>query len=159
MDRRRDTGSVQMGPGAASLILIFVMLALSILAMLTLINARNDEQTSLRSARVTEQIYALEAQAQLVYGEVLTALRELEAENTQDPEALCDAAVRHVNEENSDRGWALTAQGDTLSWDNTDGERTFSCALRVTGDPQKPAEWILHRMSAGIAEGEDEWSY
>jgi len=159
MGRKKVAGNVQMGPGTASLILIFVMLALSILAMLTLINAKNDEQTSLRSARVTEAIYELEAQSQRVYALVLESIEELDADGKQKPSQLCTAVAQRVNERNTEGNWTLAAQQDTLSWENTDGERTFACVLRLTGDKEKPAEWVLHQMTAKIAEGEDEWSF
>ncbi len=40
---------ISFGPGASSLILIFVVLALSILGMLSLMNSRNDIRLSERS--------------------------------------------------------------------------------------------------------------
>ena len=52
---RRST--VSLGPGASSLILIFVVLALSVLGMLSLLTARNDLKFSERSAQVIEAVY------------------------------------------------------------------------------------------------------
>ena len=55
---------ISFGPGAASLILIFVVLTLSVLGMLSLMNARNDRVLSERNAAVTESIYVLNARAE-----------------------------------------------------------------------------------------------
>ena len=60
----KKRSNISFGPGAASLILIFVVLTLSALGMLSLMNARNDRALSVRSAGVLERVYALNAQAE-----------------------------------------------------------------------------------------------
>ena len=57
--------NIHFGPGAPSLILIFVVLSMSILGMLALINGRSDAQLSRRSAQVIEAVYRLSEQAEL----------------------------------------------------------------------------------------------
>ena len=47
------------GPGAASLLLVVVVLSMSVLGMLALLNARSDANLSARSVAVTKEIYAL----------------------------------------------------------------------------------------------------
>ena len=54
----RKKGNIGMGPGAASLIMIFVMLSMSVLSMLSLMNSRNDVRLSERSAEVAGEIYS-----------------------------------------------------------------------------------------------------
>ena len=158
-EMQREAGSVRMGPGAASLILIFVMLALSILAMLTLVNARNDEQISERSARVTEAVYELEAQAQRIYGKILYACREADEKLRQDAVGLSSEVAARLNEEAGDEMPRLNAQGDTISWTVTDGVRSFECAVRLTGEDGKQAEWIRHQMNMDGIWTEDEWNF
>ena len=55
---------VTFGPGAASLILIVVILSMSVLGMLALMNARNDIKLSDRSIAVVEAGYALNDKAE-----------------------------------------------------------------------------------------------
>ncbi|MBO7709430.1 MAG: hypothetical protein J6S83_03115 [Lachnospiraceae bacterium] len=156
---QKGAGLIRMGPGAASLILIFVMLALSILAMLTLVNAKNDEQISVRSARVTEAVYDLEAQAQRIYGKILYLCREADEEIRQDTARLSREVAARVNEEAGDGMPLLNAQEDTISWTVTDGVRSFECTVRLTGEDRKQAEWILHRMNMDGIWTEDEWNF
>ena len=56
--------SVSLGPGAPSLILIFVALSMSVLGMLSLMSARNDLHLSERSVQVVETVYALNERAE-----------------------------------------------------------------------------------------------
>ena len=48
---------VALGPGAASLILIVVVLSLAMLAMLMQISSRNDVSLASRSAEMTARVY------------------------------------------------------------------------------------------------------
>lgn len=71
--------NISFGPGAASLILIFVVLTLSVLGMLSLMNARNDRILSQRNAGVLERVYELNASAEksrAALDEVLFTLRQ-----------------------------------------------------------------------------------
>ena len=60
----RKKSSISLGPGASSLILIFVVLSMSILGMLSLMTARNDLNLSQRSAEATEMVYRLRERAE-----------------------------------------------------------------------------------------------
>ena len=74
----KKRSNISFGPGAASLILIFVVLTLSVLGMLSLMNARNDKALSQRNASVLECVYALSSEAErsrAVLDEVLWTLR------------------------------------------------------------------------------------
>ena len=127
----RKNSAVHLGPGAASLILIFVMLALSILAMLTLVGARNDAKASERAAQVTQQIYELEARTQVMYARIAAAA-EGNADAQEPPVLAADAAAR-INAENEAASdpERLTASGDVLSWVCEDEARRFDCAVRI----------------------------
>ena len=56
--------SVSFGPGAASLILIVVILSMGVLGMLALMNARNDARLSSRSIEVVAAGFELNDQAE-----------------------------------------------------------------------------------------------
>ena len=60
----KKKSSIALGPGAPSLILIFVVLSMSVLAMLSLMTARNDLQLSRRSADVAEKVSELRERAE-----------------------------------------------------------------------------------------------
>ena len=51
--------NITMGPGAASLTLIFVMVSISVLAMLSLMSSRSDARLSERSVEVAQEVYAM----------------------------------------------------------------------------------------------------
>ena len=55
---------VALGPGAASLILIVVVLSLCMMAMLTQISARSDYNLCTRSAEMVQRVYELNAQSE-----------------------------------------------------------------------------------------------
>ena len=61
MNRR---SRISFGPGAASLILIVVILSMSVLGILALMNARSDSRLSARSLQVVQAGYALHADAE-----------------------------------------------------------------------------------------------
>ena len=58
---------IALGPGAASLILIVVVLSLCMLAMLTQIAAKNDYNLCTRSAEMVQKVYELNAQSEQKY--------------------------------------------------------------------------------------------
>ena len=60
----RKGSLISFGPGAASLILIVVILSMSVLGMLALMSARNDRNLSRRSAEVAEAVYSLNEAAE-----------------------------------------------------------------------------------------------
>ena len=55
---------IALGPGAASLILIVVVLSLCMMAMLTQISARNDYNLCARSAEMVQRVYELNARSE-----------------------------------------------------------------------------------------------
>ena len=91
MNRR---SAISLGPGASSLILIFVVLAMAVLSMLSLMTARNDLKFSERSAAVIEAVYQLNETAEKRHAEVDRLLAECAAEVSDDEEYL--AAVEEA---------------------------------------------------------------
>ena len=115
---------ISFGPGAASLILIVVILSMSVLGMLALMNARSDIRFTERSMRVIEAGYALNDRAE-------KSLAALDA-----AAAVC----------------AETAEGDEAyleAWTETDGYRTLDCAVELLPLGETPRlQWNTHRLTA-----------
>ena len=132
----KKKSSITLGPGAPSLILIFVVLSLSVLAMLSLMTAKNDLQLSRRSAEAAETVYRLRERAEEKRAAV-AALLASGGEEAVDVALETDARLAGI-------AW----DDDSLVWDETDGTRTLHCALRVDGG----TAWTAQRLSTNIAE-------
>ena len=142
MNRRK----IALGPGAASLILIAVTLALSMLTMLTMISAQSDEALARRSAETREEVYGLFAAGERSMAELDAALAACLKENPEDPDAYL-AAVKDCLPE----GMRMT--GDTVAWTERSGRRTLECGVRILAPgAEKRAAWTVHRLDA-----EDIW--
>ena len=132
---------ISFGPGASSLILIFVVLALSILGMLSLMNSRNDIRLSERSVQVTQAVYTLQTAAEEKRA-ALDALLAKAAQEAENNEAYA-AAVQAVLPE--DVAWEAGA----LCWEETDGFRSLNCALETQPlDAQERTRWIHFELTA-----------
>lgn len=143
----RKKSSITFGPGASSLILIFVVLALSILGMLSLMNGRNDVRLSERSAQVIEAVYALNVRAEEKRAEIDAAMAAARRE-TQDEEAYLQYLQGALPED-------VSLEGDEISWMESDGFRTLDCALQVLPwGAENRAQWVRYDLSA---ETEEVW--
>ena len=139
--------SVSFGPGAASLILIFVVLAMSVLGMLSLMNSRNDLKFSERSVQVMESVYALNVQAEEKFAHVQDLLLEL-ASSAENEEAYT-AAI----EENLDAD--MDFEDGVISFTVSDGFRALDCAVLVNPlDAETRCRWLRHNLTA---ETEEVW--
>ncbi|MBR0465087.1 MAG: hypothetical protein IJJ23_12040 [Clostridia bacterium] len=144
--------SVSLGPGASSLILIFVVLSMTALGMLSLMTAHNDLKLSLRSAEVVEEVYALSEKAERTKAE----LTELIYSAAVDDETWSSAIAADLPD-------SISLEGQVLSWQETDDTRTLDCAVKVTPvDGGFEITWIRHRLTSTIGDGiegfEDEWN-
>ena len=139
----RRKSNVSFGPGAASLILIVVILSMGVLGMLALMNARNDARLSDRSVEVVAAGFELNDQAERRLAE-LDSVLELCA-SVSDSEELYLAALQGRLPE----GMLLDVEERTVSWELTDGLRTLSCAVEVLplGESER-FEWRTHRLTA-----------
>lgn len=138
---------IRIGPGAASLVLMVVILTMSVMMMLTLISARNDDRLTTRGIRVTEEYYALNAAA-----EKRLALLD---------ETLAEAGEGFVSE----NGFAsdvekLLPEGmylrDGLICWNEQGEgRVLHCAVRPSSESEEGCfVWEKHTVTALIDQDE-----
>lgn len=132
---------ISFGPGASSLILIFVVLALSILGMLSLMNSRNDIRLSERSVQVAEAVYALQTAAEEKRA-VLDSVLCQAAKEAGSQEAYYSAIEAALPE---DVKWA----DGVLSWEETDGFRSLNCALETQPlNAQERTRWIHFELTA-----------
>ena len=142
--------SVSLGPGAPSLILIFVALSMSVLAMLSLMSARNDVSLSERSVQVVETVYALNERAEDSRRELDHVLAQCASKAADDADYLSLIA------ENLPDYAELV--DDQLCWMETEGERTLECALTVQPlDAAQYSLWSCHRLITDLSE-EDAWN-
>ena len=85
---------VALGPGAASLILIVVVLSLCMMAMLTQIGSRNDYNLCKRSAEMVQRVYELNEQSE----RKLAGLDEILVKAQQEAGDDMDAYLQKVEE-------------------------------------------------------------
>ena len=143
MNNRKE---YNIGPGAASLMLIVVVLSMSVLGMLAMMNARSDNRLSGRSAEVTEQVYALDSQAEQALAELDAVFAECAAQAESDEDYLALVAQKLPAEaEMSER---------TVSWQEygEDG-RSLICAVELAQHGEFPrARWTEHRLFTELEE-------
>ena len=139
---------ISFGPGAASLILIVVVLSMSVLGILALMNARSDSRLSTRSVQVIEAVYALNAQAE----RSLAALDEAAvfcAKHAGDDETYADTLQLHLPS-------GMRMEGREVFWTETDGYRSLDCAVTLAPLGESPRlSWKRHRLTATT---EDTWN-
>ena len=147
MNRR---SAISLGPGASSLILIFVVLAMAVLSMLSLMTARNNLKFSERSAAVIGSVYQLNEIAEERHAEVDRILAAC-AENTSSDEEYL-AAIEAALPEN------MELFENEISWSESDGARMLDLALRVLPlNEGGGSVWIRHDLMAET--GDEEWDW
>ena len=146
MNRR---SRISFGPGAASLILIVVVLSMSVLGILALMNARNDSRLSQRSMEVISAGYALSAKAEKSLAALDGAAAKCAAA------AADDAAYAEAVGRSLPAGMAMD-EDRVIAWTETDGARTLECAvvLAPLGEGTR-LNWTKHRLTATT---EDAWN-
>ena len=139
---------IALGPGAASLILIVVVLSLCMLAMLAQIGARNDYHLASRSAEMITRVYELRDHSEHRMAELDTVLARCGA-GEQDREAFL-AKV----EENLPEG--MTLDENIVSWSEPLDNRTMNCEVEILDPGETPrARWITYKLK--VDEPEDDW--
>ena len=137
--------AVSFGPGAASLILIVVILSMSVLGMLALMNARNDGKLSSRSIAVVEAGYALNARAEQSLATLDGVLTTCRAVSDSDEAYL--AAVRGLLPS------GMLMDERIVRWEESDELRTLNCAVEVLPlESDERFAWRDHRLTARTEE-------
>ena len=136
---------ISFGPGAASLILIVVILSMSILGILALMNARSDSRLSRRSIEVIAAGYALAEVSERSVAN-LDALVVRCSDKADTEEAFLEVLRQNLPAN-------MTLEDRQISWEETDGFRTLECVVEVAPLGAQPRlEWRVHRLTA-ITEG------
>ena len=143
---------VALGPGAASLILIVVVLSLAMLAMLMQISSRNDVSLASRSAEMTARVYDLNADAERKLAELDTILIECREEtNGGGMEAYLSLIAEKLP-----AGYNLL--DDEITWQDPLYNRTLTCTVKILPpDEKERTEWIAHKLV--VEEPEDDWEW
>ncbi|MBO4470740.1 MAG: hypothetical protein J5841_03215 [Clostridia bacterium] len=139
---------VALGPGAASLILIVVVLSLCMMAMLTQIGARNDYNLCARSAEMVKRVYELNTKSERKLAE-LDALLVTAQKDAADMETYL-AKVQELLPE------GMTLEEDRIAWTEPMDNRNLECVVQLLppGEKQR-AKWISHKLV--VDEPEDDW--
>jgi len=142
----KKRSNISFGPGASSLILIFVVLSMSVLGMLSLMNSRNDIRLSQRSASVVEAVYALNARAEESRAEVSRILAEEGKAAGSDADYLSAVAARLPE--------GKQMNGRIIEWLETDGLRKLDCAVEVLPlGSGGYARWTRYDLTSATEEG------
>ena len=141
---------IALGPGAASLILIVVVLSLCMLAMLTQIAAKNDYNLCTRSAEMVQKVYELNAQSEQNFARLDSVLVSARKETT-DMKAYLDKVKEMLPE-------GMTLDEDRVTWTEPLDNRNLECIVQLLPieDTQR-AKWISHKLA--VEEPEDDWEW
>ncbi|MCH5287623.1 MAG: hypothetical protein J1E43_09380 [Christensenellaceae bacterium] len=145
----------QIGPGAASLMLIVVVLGMSVLGLLAMMNARGDNRLSMRSAEVAEETYGLSSDAERSLAVLDAVLAECASQAEDDEGWLALVKEAELPE-------GMTLSGRTISWSEQNEEgRRMSCAVELEefGAEQR-TRWTEHKLFTQLEDmepQEDTW--
>ena len=141
---------VALGPGAASLILIVVVLSLCMMAMLTQIGARNDYNLCKRSAEMVQRVYELNAQSEQKLAELDAVL----AAARKDSEGM-DAYLAKVGEQLPE---GMTIEEDLVTWTEPLDNRNLQCIVQLLPlEESQRTKWISHKLI--VEEPEEDWEW
>lgn len=142
---------VALGPGAASLILIVVVLSLCMMAMLTQIGARNDYNLCKRSAEMVQRVYELNAQSEGKLAELDAVLVKAQ----QDAGTDMDAYLKKVEELLPE---GMTLEEGNITWTEPLDNRNLECIVKLLppGEKQR-TKWISHKLV--VDEPEEDWEW
>ena len=139
---------VALGPGAASLILIVVVLSLCMIAMLTQIAAKNDYNLCARSADMVQRVYELNAQSEQKMAALDTVLLQARGE-AGDMKAYLDKVKEMLPE-------GMELEEDRITWTEPLDNRNLECIVQLLPlEETQRAKWISHKLV--VEEPEDDW--
>ncbi len=142
---------VALGPGAASLILIVVILSLCMMAMLTQIGARNDYNLCRRSAEMVQRVYELNSQSERKLAELDALLVKANQEAGSSMEIYLKKVEELLPED-------MSLEGEQVTWTEPMENRYLECVVKLLppGEKQR-TKWISHKMQ--VNEPEDDWEW
>ena len=142
---------VALGPGAASLILIVVVLSLCMMAMLTQIGARNDYNLCKRSAEMVQRVYELNCQSEMKLAELDGLLVKAQQEAGNDMEAYLEKVEALLPED-------MSLEDGQVTWTEPLDNRNLECIVQVLPLEEKErTKWISHKLI--VDEPEEDWEW
>lgn len=143
MNRRK----FHIGPGAASLMLLAVILSMSVLSLLALVSAKNDANLSKTSIAVAEEIYLLHEQAErslMRLDEAIASVRPIPDEESY--LAAIESALPQY----------MSLNGEEIHWtEQIGGGRSMRCAVRILPPGELPrVQWTERRLITNLIETE-----
>ncbi|MBQ7865362.1 MAG: hypothetical protein IJ350_03255 [Clostridia bacterium] len=142
---------IALGPGAASLILIIVVLSMCVLCMLTYISARNDLSLSVRSAEMIQRVYALNDASERSLAALDAVLMDCVAQSTEDEAYLA------LVEETLPEGMEL--EDNLVSWTESEGDRMLRCVVEIAPLGESPRlKWAQHALTVETEDEEIIWN-
>jgi hypothetical protein len=142
---------VALGPGAASLILIVVVLSLCMMAMLTQIGARNDYNLCKRSSEMVQRVYELNAQSEQKLAELDAALVKAQQEAGNDMEAYLEKVEELLPE-------GMSLEDGQVTWTEPLDNRNLECIVQLLPPGEKErTKWISHKLL--VDEPEEDWEW
>lgn len=139
---------IALGPGAASLILIVVVLSMCVLCMLTYISAKNDVSLSQRSSEMVHTVYDLNARSESSLAALDAVLAACAAQAADQAEYLALVEQQLPPEMYLDEG--------IVYWTEAAGEKQLECAVQIAPLGEMPrAAWVQHYLMVGT---EDLWN-
>ena len=142
---------VALGPGAASLILIVVVLSLCMMAMLTQIGARNDFNLCKRSAEMVQRVYELNEQSERKLAELDALLVKAQKEAGTDMEAYLEKVEELLPE-------GMSLDEEKVTWTEPLDNRNLECIVQLLPPGEKErTKWISHKLL--VEEPEDDWEW
>ena len=141
---------IALGPGAASLILIVVALSLCMLAMLSIIGAKNDYSLCARSASMIEKVYELSAQSEQKLAELDSVLVSC-AKDSAGREDYRARVAEKLPE-------GMEIDGDQVSWSEPLDNRSLECTVQIS-EPNDSVrfKWLSHKLI--VVEPEEDWEW
>ena len=129
---------VTIGPGAPSLLLVVVVIAMSVLGLLALMSARSDAQLTRHSLEYTVAEYERAAQAERSLAQLDGVLAACAGE-----EEYLAAVSRQLSE-------GMTLDGRVVRWtESGDTGRSLCCAVELQEDGAKTRfRWLEHQFIA-----------
>ena len=142
---------VALGPGAASLILIVVVLSLCMRAMLTQISARNDYNLCSRSAEMVQRVYELNEQSEKKLAELDALLVQAQQEAGSDMDAYLEKVKSLLPAD-------MSMEEGNVKWTEPLDNRNLECIVKLLppGEKQR-TKWVSHKLV--VDEPEEDWEW
>lgn len=136
----------RIGPGAASLLLVVVVVSLSVLGLLALINARGDHKLTQRGMQFAASEYAASAQAERMLAELDGVLADCAQQAADDGEYMLLVSASLPEE--------MELDGRTVCWQlPSEYGRTLVCGVEIEPLGAQPRfAWTEHTFIADEGE-------